>query len=88
MVIKEVVYFSKPLSRNAIQRISDVFYTNNNNSSIEKDFGFDIFKTGFLGISNSISNFFTSTNDEIFDEIDKAGKEIDNTGNAIKDAAK
>ena len=85
-VVKDVVYFSKPLSKSSIQKISDVFYTNNSNSSIENDFGIDIFRTGLLGIFNSISNFFTSTNDKIFDEVDKVGKDIKNTGNTIKDA--
>ena len=31
--------------------------------------------------------FIGDTNDEIFDEIDKVEKDIDNTGNATNDAA-
>ena len=79
--IKEVVYFSKPLSNNSIKRISDVFYANNSsNSSIENDLGINIFRSIF----NSISNFFTSTSDEIFDKTDKVGKDF---GKIIKETS-
>ena len=77
--IKEVVYFSKPLSKSSIQRISDVFYVNNSNSSVEKDFGIDIFRSGDLGIFSSISKFFTSNSDEIFDKTDKGINDISKT---------
>lgn len=94
-IIKEVVYFSKPLSISSIQRINDGFYLNENNTSIEQDFGIDIMKSIDLGIFSSITNFFNYSVEGVNNNIIKptfnfftgaANENEDETVNAIKEA--
>ena len=60
-IVKEVSYFSKPLSLSSIRRINESFYLNENNTTIEQDFGIDIMKSMDLGIFSSITNLFNNS---------------------------
>jgi len=76
--IKDVVYFSKPLSLGAVKRISDVFYANNSSTSVESDFKFGTFRDIFNYIYNYTSNIFTSTGYRISDKTEEIGKDVKN----------
>ena len=60
-IVKEVSYFSKPLSLSSIKRINESFYLNENNTTMEQDFGIDIMKSMDLGIFSSITNLFNNS---------------------------
>jgi hypothetical protein len=60
-IVKEVSYFSKPLSLSSIRRINETFYLNENNTTIQQDFGIDIMKSMDLGIFSSITNLFNNS---------------------------
>ena len=88
-VVKEVSYFAKPLSLSSIRRINDSFYLNENNTTIEQDFGIDIMKSMDLGIFSSITNLFNSSVKGINDNIiNPTSNFFTGTSNVVEDESK
>jgi len=88
-IVKEVSYFSKPLSLSSIRRINESFYLNENNTTIEQDFGIDIMKSMDLGIFSSITNLFNNSvkgvNNNVINPISNF---FTGAGNKISDKSK
>lgn len=88
-VVKEVSYFAKPLSLSSIRRINDSFYLNENNTTIEQDFGIDVMKSMDLGIFSSITNLFNSSVKGINDNIiNPTSNFFTGTNNIVEDESK